>query len=129
MVRIKGICWGGTKVSEEQYEATAKFFTEVMGFKPYCVQDGAVIFQLPNSDIFETVSPRQAVELNGIVSGPKIDFLVYDVAETRREMEKLGVKFEGPIQSNSDQSWTHFWAPDGHLYGLTDMLGHPDHAV
>jgi len=129
MIKIKGICWGGTKVSEDQYEATAKFFKEVMGFKPYCVLDGVTIFKLPNGDLFESISPRQAVELNGIVSGPKIDFLVDDVAETRREMEKLGVKFEGPILRNPDQSWTNFWAPDDHLYGLTDMLGHPDHKI
>ena len=45
-----------------------------------------------------------------------------------KEMEAKGVEFVGPIESDPDVgvSWTHFKAPDGHLYGLTTIEGHPD---
>lgn len=127
MVKIKGIAWAGTKVDKDKYEATAKFFKDILGFKAVRTEEDVTIFQLPNSDLFEAIGPTQAPELNDFVVGPKVDFLVDDVRSARSELEKLGVKFEGPIYEGTDQSWTHFFAPDGHLYGLTDMHGHPAH--
>jgi len=125
MVKIKGIAWAGTKLEKDQYEKTAIFFRDVLGFKVQRLLDGLTIFELPNGDLFEVIGPDQAPELNGKVSGPKIDFLVDDVREARAELEKLGLRFEGVVLDAPDQSWTHFFAPDGHLYGLTDMHDHP----
>ena len=82
-------------------------------------------FELPNGDVFEIVAP-------GVVGlpdweCPKIDFLVEDVAAARAEMEAKGVEFVRPIESTPEVGfvWTHFRAPDGHLYGLTSIEGHP----
>jgi hypothetical protein len=125
MVKIKGIAWAGTKLDKEKYEQTSKFFKDMLGFTPQRALDGLTIFELPNGDYFEVIGPNQAVELNGLVTGPKVDFLVDDVREAREELEKMGLKFEGPIYEAADQNWTHFWAPDGYLYGLTDMHAHP----
>ena len=125
MVKIKGIAWGGSKT--DKYEVTAKFFKDTLDFPVLSTENDVTIFRLPNGDIFEAVGPTQAVELNEHVSGPKVDFLVDDVHTARKELEQLGVKFLGPVYENPDQSWTHFWAPDGYLYGLTDMHGHPAH--
>jgi len=129
MARIKGIAWGGTRVDKDKYEATVKFFKDVIGFEVTVSDKDVTIYKLPNGDAFEILRPRQAVEQNNLVSGPKIDFLVDNVAETRKEMEKLGVKFEGSIQHNAYNNYTSFWAPDGYLYGLTDWLNHPGHKL
>ena len=126
MVKIKGIVWAGTKVEQDKYQATADFFRDVLGFKPQRTFDGLTIFELPNGDLFEVIGPDHAVELNGVVSGPKVDFLVEDVREARRELEEQGMQFEGDVIDAEDQSWAHFFAPDGHLFGLSDMHGHPD---
>jgi catechol 2,3-dioxygenase-like lactoylglutathione lyase family enzyme len=127
MIKIKGIAWAGTKT--DNYEETAKFFKDVLGFKVLRSDKDITVYRLPNDDVFEVIGPTQAVELNELVKGPKVDFLVDDVRETRREMEQSGVKFEGPVYDGPIQSWTNFHADDGHLYGLTDMHGHPDHEL
>jgi hypothetical protein len=124
-MKIKGIAWGGTKTSK--YEASAKFFKDVLGLTPKNTEVDVTVFQLPNGDLFEVIGPTQAVELNELVSGPKIDFLVDDVAAARAEMEKQGVQFFGPVYNSSEQSWTNFMGPDGYLYGLTDLHSHPAH--
>ena len=127
MIRIKGIAWAGTKT--DKYEETAKFFTEILGFTVLRSDKDITVYRLPNADLFEAIGPTQAVELNDIVSGPKVDFLVDDVRATRSEMEELGVIFEGPVYDGPYQSWTNFYGADGYLYGLTDMHGHPAHAL
>ena len=38
----------------------------------------------------------------------------------RREMEAKGVLFIGPVyRSSGGYSWSHFFAPDGHVYEIT----------
>ena len=52
---------------------------------------------------------------------------VEDIVATRAEMEAKGVEFIGPTRSDPENGmdWTHFKAPDGHVYGLTTIVGHP----
>lgn len=123
MEKIKGIAWAGTKT--DKYEKTAKFFKEILGLKPVREEKDITVFQLPNGDLFEVIGPTQGTSLGDLVSGPKVDFLVDNAREVRRELEELGVPFHGPLFGDEVQSWTHFFAPDGYLYGLTDMPDHP----
>ena len=56
------------------------------------------------------------------------EFLVGDVAAARAELEALGAEPLGPVHHADDgNSWAHFRAPDGHVYGLTSHPGHRDH--
>jgi len=57
-----------------------------------------------------------------------VEFLVEDVDEARRTLESWGVEFLGPTGHADDgNSWAHFRAPDGNVYGLTGHPGHPSH--
>jgi hypothetical protein len=124
-MKIKAIGWGGTKVSREEHAEISAFFKDVMGFPVISVDEDIIIFRLPSGDIFEVIGPTQATELNDLIDGPKMDFLVDDVHAARKELEARGVEFVTPVLTGSSFSWTNFRGPDGNIYGLTDDPDHP----
>ena len=59
---------------------------------------------------------------------PVAGFLVDDVAAARAELEQLeGVEFIGPIHDDGGfgNQWSHFRAPDGQVYEVTNRPDHP----
>ena len=82
------------------------------------------VFELPNGDLFEVLGSRIAPELDAL-TGPKVDFLVDDVNEAVKELEAKGSKLEGSVYSTEIQNWANYYAPDGNMYGVTDLFNHP----
>lgn len=126
-MQLKAISWVGTRT--DNVDEMVRFCTQVLGLNAVHLEPELAVFALPNGDVFEimgAVVGRQQPELAGLPC-PKADFLVTDVKAARAEMEQQGVEFIGPIYTTDKHSWTHFKAPDGHLYGLTDDPSHPAH--
>jgi len=121
-MKIKGIAWAGTKT--EKYNETRTFFKDVLNLN--VVEDKGIvtIFELPNGDIFEVLSPEGAPEI-GHPKGCKVDFLVEDVFQSVEELKAAGCETTGPVYSEYTQDWTNFQGPDGNLYGFTNMKFHP----
>ena len=122
-MKILGIGWVGAQT--DNLKEMDAFCEEVLGLEQRGGIPGVIQqFNLPNGDVFETMNPGFD---EWDWKCPKADFLVEDVAATRAEMEAKGVGFIGPVKSDEDDGmdWTHFKAPDGHVYGLATIAGHP----
>lgn len=120
-MKVKGIVWSGTKT--EKYDAMRVFLKDVLGFKVQEDKGIVTVFELPNGDIFELLSPEAAPEI-GNPKGCKVDFLVEDVRQAAEELKAAGIEV-GPVYSEATQDWTNYRAPDGNLYGFTNMRFHP----
>jgi hypothetical protein len=118
-MRIKGIAWLGTRT--ECFDEMREFFHEITGVAPRD-EDGLAAFELASGDRIEVFDT--AVGEDHMVA-PVAGFLVEDVAAARAELESRGIEFIGPIRSGAGSSWSHFRAPDGHVYELTALPGHP----
>lgn len=118
-MEILGLVWLGSRTSE--YQRMRDFVANVLELDVSMEQQDAVVFGLPNGDAFEVFKPTDTGHSH--FSHPVTGFLVADVDETRRELEAKGVEFVGEIHrgeagQNWGAAWTHFHAPDGHLYCL-----------
>lgn len=121
-MRIKGIAWSGTKT--ENYEETVAFFKNVLDLKVRTSIPSLTVFEFPNGDLFEVIGPGLAEEI-AMIKGPKVDFLVEDVDETIKEFTAKGGKIEGSVFRGDIQNWANYFAPDGNMYGFTDLNIHP----
>lgn len=121
-MKIKGIAWAGTKT--KKYQETKAFLENFLNLPIYEDKENVTIYQLPNGDIFELLSPEAAPEI-GVLNGCKVDFLVDDVYKCVEELKAKGYDSTGPVFSEETQDWTNFRAPDGNLYGFTNMRFHP----
>jgi hypothetical protein len=122
-MRVKGIAWLGTRT--ERFDEMREFFLEITGVAPRDEQ-GLAVFDLASGDRIEVLDP--AVGENYMVA-PVVGLLVDDVAAARAELESRGIEFIGPIRTGAGSSWSHFRAPDGHVYELTALTGHPAYAT
>jgi hypothetical protein len=118
-MRVKGIAWLGTRT--ERFAEMRAFFLEITDVTPRDEQ-GLAVFDLASGDRIEVLDP--AVGEDHMVA-PVVGFLVEDVAAARAELEARGIEFIGPIRSGAGSSWSHFRAPDGNVYELTSLPGHP----
>jgi catechol 2,3-dioxygenase-like lactoylglutathione lyase family enzyme len=87
-MNVKGLAWLGTKT--DRFEETARFYEEVMGFRPVTREPGFAVYRLPNGDTVELFGSSGYDYFN---SGPVAGFAVDDVEETRGEMEARGIEF------------------------------------
>jgi catechol 2,3-dioxygenase-like lactoylglutathione lyase family enzyme len=122
-MRVKGIVWLGTRT--ERFDEMREFFREITGVPPRD-DPGLAVFDLASGDRIEVLDT--AVGESYMVA-PVVGFLVDDVAAARAELESRGVEFIGPIRTGAGSSWSHFRAPDGHVYELTTLPSHPAHAT
>jgi Glyoxalase/Bleomycin resistance protein/Dioxygenase superfamily len=122
-MRVKGIAWLGTRT--ERFDEMREFFREITGVTPR-EEQGLAVFDLASGDRIEVLDT--AVGENYMVA-PVVGFLVEDVAAARAELESRGIEFIGPIRGDGGSSWSHFRAPDGHVYELTALAGHPAYAT
>jgi N-glycosidase YbiA len=121
-MKIKGIAWAGTKTTK--YHETVAFFRDCLELKMGESKSNITVFELPNGDLFEVLGPGIAPEMD-VLTGPKADFLVENVDEAVKDFENNGGKLEGTIFRSEVQNWANFYAPDGNLYGFTDLFNHP----
>jgi hypothetical protein len=122
-MRIRGIVWLGTRT--ERFDEMREFFHEITGVAPRD-DPGLAVFDLANGDRIEVLDTEVG---ESHMVAPVAGFLVDDVAAARAELESRGIEFMGPIRSGADSSWSHFRAPDGHVYELTELPGHPAYAT
>lgn len=123
-MNIKGIAWAGTRT--ENFQETVEFFKDILNFELVESKNDLAVFQLPNGDIFEVVGPSLSPELEDL-EGPKVDFLVSDVDEIVQALKSWGKTLEGSVFREESQNWVNFYAPDGYMYGFTDLVAHPLH--
>ena len=118
-MRVKGIVWLGTRT--ERFDEMRDFFLDLTGVSPRDDR-GLAVFDLAGGDRIEVFDSATG---ESYMTGPVVGFLVEDVAAARAELEARGIEFLSPIQSGAGSSWSHFRAPDGNVYELTALPGHP----
>ncbi len=121
-MKIKGIVWLGTQT--DQFSPMVDFFGKISGSAPKILKDDFAMFQLPNGDRLEVFAPDPTAQ--DFMMQPIAGFLVEDIQDARTEMEAYGIEFIGPIHKGPrGYAWSHFRAPDGHIYELTCNPSHP----
>jgi hypothetical protein len=124
-MRIKGVVWLGTRT--ERFAEMRAFFERISGAPPWVDEPGFAVFDLPNGDRLEVFG---ADDEHSFMTGPVAGLLVDDVERARAELEVEGIEFIGPVEGADDgSSWTHFRAPDGHVYELTSRPDHPSSSL
>jgi hypothetical protein len=114
-VEVKGVAWIGTRT--DRFDAMLAFARDVLGLKVTTSRQDFAVLKLPDGDRMEIFGPSDQEHV--FMRCPLAEFRVDDVRAARAEMEGKGVPFIGPIHSQSGVTWTHFIAPDGHVYGIT----------
>jgi hypothetical protein len=125
-MRVKGVVWLGTRT--EHFAEMRAFFERISGTAPWVDEPGFAVFDLANGDRLEVFGASAGEE--SFMSSPVAGLLVDDVDAARAELEAEGIEFIGGVESADDgSSWTHFRAPDGHVYELTSRPDHPAAAL
>ncbi len=113
-IRVKGFSWVG--VGTDDYEASLRFFTHVLGFTVEHGGDRQAILR---------VAPGQELEIFGregrgksLNIPPTIAFEVDDVAEAVPELVAGGAELVGEIGSWNGHEWQYFRTPDGHVFEI-----------
>ena len=122
-VEIKAIVWLGTRTAH--FDAMRGFFARIAG-EPHIDQPAFAVWDLMNGDRLEVFGPDG--DAPPFKEAPVAGFLVDDVAAARAELEQIdGVEFIGPIHGDGTlgNQWSHFRAPDGHVYEVTNRPDHP----
>src|SRR5262245_344509 len=125
-MKIKGLVWVGTRT--DRFDEMRAFLLQITGVAPRIDEPGFAVFDLASGDRLEIFGA--AAGSKSFMVAPVPGFLVEDVVAARAELEAQGIEFIGPVRTADDgNSWSHFRAPDGHVYELTEQPGHPAHAT
>jgi glyoxylase I family protein len=113
-MRILGLCFAGTATSERS--AMQAFVGDVLGL-PRVVLDGAEadFFTLPDGSTFAVASPGDMGETRR-----SIGFLVEDLDAAIEELRGRGIETDPEPAENETMRYSHFVAPDGHIYELIE---------
>jgi catechol 2,3-dioxygenase-like lactoylglutathione lyase family enzyme len=112
-MRVLGLVFAGT--STEARETMTAFLERTMGLERAQVAGvEADLFRLPDGSHVAVASPggMGATERS-------IGFLVEDLDEAIGTLSRVGVS-TGAVNHNAVERYTHFRAPDGHLYELIE---------
>jgi len=111
-MKIKGFSWVG--VGTDDFAASLRFFSEVLGFEVESEGDDQAILR---------VAPGQQLEIFGadgrgksLNTPPTIAFEVDDVASAARALAAGGAELVGEPGSWDGHEWQYFRTPDGHLF-------------
>lgn len=111
---ISGIGWMG--VRESDAARLVNFFEKVLSLKVAHHEDDFWVFNLPDGsqiEVFGEGFPNKS----HLTTGPVVGFLVEDLAESVKELERHGVELLG----DPGPSWQHFRGPDGRVYELKKL--------
>ena len=124
-VKVKGLAWVGTRTAE--FDATARFFREVLGLRLAHEQPDFAVFLMPNGDAVEVLGPSDTDHVH-FDAGPVVGFLVDDVAAARLELEEAGVvELLGSLRRwPGGTASQHFRAPDGNVYEVLGPMQEAD---
>ncbi len=115
-MRVLGVVWVGTRT--EAFDETVAFFRGVLGLPIQEVERDFAKARMPDSSLVEIFGPSD-VDHPHFTTGPVPEFLVEDLPAALDELRSAGVEILGEPQVHGTQSWLHFRAPDGNVYGLT----------
>lgn len=117
--QVKSLAWLGTRT--EKFDELTRFYRDILKLTPVASDEGYALFRLPSGDMVEAFAHDE--ESRGFfTTGPVAGFEVEDVAAARAELEQAGIEFIGEIHSASDGGlWSHFRAPDGNIYEITQL--------
>jgi len=115
-MQVRGLVWLGTATAE--FDATTRFFREVLGLPSVVDEPGFVAFQLPDSSLVEVFAPDSPYAEHH-EGRPVVGFLVDDVPAASAELAAAGIELVGGPEVSEDYTWQHFRAPDGNLYEIT----------
>jgi glyoxylase I family protein len=118
-MKVRGLTFVGT--STDAREPMAAFVRDVLGLSSVPVEgSGHDFFALPDGSTF-AVGPSGGPDASGGDSRT-IGFLVDDVDEAAAELRAAGVPADDEVSANARYRYTHFRAPDGHVYELVERL-------
>ena len=113
-LKVKGFSWVG--VGTDDYAASFRFFTEVLGLEIEAEGDKQAILR---------VAPGQQLEIFGaegrgkaLNTPPTIAFEVEDVAAASQALVAGGAELIGEPGSWSGHDWQYFRTPDGHIFEI-----------
>ncbi len=108
---IKGV---HTMFYSSEADELRTFFRDKLGFKATDVEDGWLIFDLPQADL--GCHPADETGKQGSPSGTHdISFYCDDIEQTVKELRDKGVKFKGQIEDHGYGFVTYFQVP-GNFY-------------
>lgn len=114
-MNITGISWAG--VGADDFGATLRFFTDILGLAPAIVDDrGVAMLHVGDAQILEIFGP--GTRGRALTSPPVIAFEVADVPAARAELDAAGVEIIGDIGAWNGFEWLYFRGPDGHIFSL-----------
>ena len=115
---IKGLSWVGTRT--ERYSELVTFYREAMGLEVDHEEEDFIVFKLADGSKVEVFGPSDRDHLH-FDTGPVAGFEVDDIQAARERLEAGGAEFIGPVRrwEPTDEAWSHFRAPDGNVYELT----------
>lgn len=116
-MKIRGLAWLGSPTNS--YAQMHRFCLDVLGLSARKEEEDFAVFELPDGNVFEIFGPRAIANEHEFMRAPVVGFLVDDVVSARHEMEAKGVLFIGPVHGTAENCWSHFFAPDGHVYEIT----------
>jgi predicted enzyme related to lactoylglutathione lyase len=116
---IKRLSWLGVRT--ERFSDLATFYREAMGLEVDHEEEDFVVFKLPDGSKVEVFGPSDQDHVH-FDSGPVAGFEVDDIEAARGRLEAGGAEFIGSIQrwEPTGEAWSHFRAPDGNIYELTE---------
>ncbi|WP_042385297.1 VOC family protein [Streptacidiphilus melanogenes] len=112
-MRILGLTFVGT--STDSRAPMSDFLRAAFDLQPVAV-DGvdADVFDLPDGTSFAVA------DAGGMGTERTVGFLVEGLGEAVQRLRALGLEVDPEISANERWRYTHFRAPDGHLYELVE---------
>jgi catechol 2,3-dioxygenase-like lactoylglutathione lyase family enzyme len=115
-VRVYGLVWAGVRT--DAFPETVAFFRDVLGLPLVEPAPDFAWSKLPDSSQFEVFGPRMS-DHDHFTTGPVPEFLVDDVHAAAEELSAAGCELFGGPRGADGNTWLHFRAPDGNVYGVT----------
>lgn len=116
-MRVRGITWLGTPT--DRYSETVAFARDILGLRLELELEDFAVLKTDNGDTFEVFGPKGVADGHEFMVAPVAGFEVDDVVIARLEMEAKGIRFIGEVHHGTSSAWSHFRAPDGHVYEIT----------
>jgi predicted enzyme related to lactoylglutathione lyase len=115
---IRGLRWLGTRT--DRYDEMKTFYRDVMDLELDHEEPDFAAFKLPDGSTIEVFGPSDR-DHNHFDTGPVGGFEVQDIDAARARLEAGGAEFIGPVHrwEPTKEAWSHFRAPDGNVYELT----------
>jgi PPOX class probable F420-dependent enzyme len=119
-VRIRQLAWAGVRT--EQFDAVTAFFRDVLGLAPIVESPAFCVLTLPDGSTVEVFGSENPVNRH-LTTGPVVGFLVDDVLGATEELRRADVEILlEPDPDQDGRAWTHFRAPDGTVWELTQAV-------